>query len=151
MHKIFIVLSLLITGLVACNKEDAGTKGFDLSNTLPPYVTILTADSKKAIAVTEGTSTNVIFQVRTALQEAVTVTYNASGGGLNLTNQTALIDRNKLTGTTKINIPADAIVAPGTTAKCTVTLVKAVTASGRQLTIGQKNVQSEAININITK
>lgn len=71
------------------------------------------------------------------MQQPVTVYYEVTGGGVNLTNQTAVIDRNKLNTVATIKIPAGIIVAPNTTA--TLTHIKALTAGGAQLTLGQKN------------
>lgn len=149
MKKILVIISIFVIGLQACNKEDAETAGLDFSNSLPPYVELASTSSK---TVKQGTSTSVTFQMRTAFQQPVTVTYNVTGGGVNLTNQTATIDRNKLTTVATINIPANVIVAPATTATATLTLVKAVRADGTQLTIGQKNTPAtQVVTLKITK
>lgn len=147
--KIFSIalLSLTMLAFQSCDK-DTGSDGFDFSNSLPPYVAL---SSTAAKTVKQGSSTKVTFNMRTGLQEAVTVTYNVIGGGLNLNNQTVTIDRNKTTADATINIPAGIIVAPATTATAVLTVVKAVTASGTQLTLGQKNTPAtEKVTINIT-
>jgi hypothetical protein len=149
MKKILIIVSFFGLGFQACNKDDAATKGFDFSSTLPPYVEL---SSTAAKTVKQGNATTVTFQMRTALQEAVTVTYDVTGGGVNLTNQSVVIERNKLTAIATINIPANVIVAPNTTATATLMLVKATTAAGTQLTIGQKNTPAtQKVTINITQ
>lgn len=148
MKKILIILSLFTIGLQACNKDEAAIAGLDFSNSLPPYVELASTASK---TVKQGASVSVTFQMRTALQQAVTVTYNVTGD-VNLANQTAIIDRNKLTSTATVNIPANVIAAPATTATATLTLAKAVAADGTILTIGQKNTPAtQKVIINITQ
>lgn len=148
MKKILAILSMSIICLQACNKDDLGTAGLDFSNSLPPYVELASTSAK---TVKQGASTTVTFQMRTAFQQAVTVYYNITGD-VNLTNQTAVIDRNKLTTVATINIPANVIVSPNTPATATLTLVKATTADGTALTIGQKNTPAnQKITINITQ
>ncbi len=149
MKKIPVILSILILCLQACNKDKAGTAGFDFSNSISPYVELASTSAK---TVKQGSSATVTFQMRTGFQQAVTVYYDVTGGGVNLTNQTAVIERNKLNTAATINIPAGVIPASGTTATATLTLVKAVTASGTQLTIGQKNTPAtQKVTLNITK
>ena len=149
MKKLLLIYSIVALGFHACNKDDVATAGFDFSNTLPPYVELNSTDAK---TVKQGASTTVTFQMRTAFQEAVTVNYDVTGGGVNLTNQAVVIDRNKTSAVATINIPAGIIVAPNTSATATLTLVKATTASGIQLTIGQKNVPAtQKVVLNITK
>lgn len=150
MKKLLILLlSATIFGFQSCDKDEAATEGFDFSNTLPPYVEL---SSTAAKTVKQGASTTFTFVMRSALQQNVTVSYDVTGGGLNLTNQTVVIERNKLNAVVTVPIPANAIVAPATTASATLTLTKAVTASGAQLTIGQKNVPgAQKVTINITQ
>ena len=92
MKKLLLIYSIVALGFHACNKDDVATAGFDFSNTLPPYVELNSTDAK---TVKQGASTTVTFQMRTAFQEAVTVNYDVTGGGVNLTNQSVVIDRNK--------------------------------------------------------
>jgi hypothetical protein len=149
MKKILIIFSVVCLGFQACNKDEAATAGFDFSASLPAYVEL---SSTAAKTVKQGASTTVTFVMRSAFQQAVTVYYDVTGGGVNLTNQTVVIERNKLTAVATINIPAGVIVAPNTTATATLTLTKAVTASGTQLTIGQKNIPAaQKVTINITQ
>lgn len=148
MKNILIIISLFALGFQACNKDEAGTAGIIINNVIPPYVELTSTAAK---TVKQGASTSVTFRMRTALQEAVTVTYSVTGGGVNLTNQTVVIPRNSLTAAATINIPAGVIVAPATAATATLTLVKAVTASNRTLTIGQKNdPATQVVTVNIT-
>lgn len=149
MKRILIVIISIAGILQSCNKENAGSEGFDFSNNIPPYVELTSTAAK---TVKQGASTTFTFQMRTAFQETVTVTYDVTGGGVNLTNQTVIIDRNKFTAVATVNIPNNVIVAPATTATATLTVVKAVTASGRQLTLGAKNEPAkQKVTINITQ
>jgi hypothetical protein len=148
MKKLLIAFTIIISGLQACNKDDAATEGFDFNSTLPPYVEL---SSMAAKTVKQGASTTITFQMRSAMQQAVTVTYNVTGA-VNLTNQTAVIDRNKLTVAVPIAIPNNIIVAPATTATATLSIIKATTASGTELTVGQKNIPgNQKVTINITQ
>lgn len=151
MKNIFSLLTILTLSFLiqSCNKKDAITTGVaDFSNSLTPYVELTSTTTK---TVKQGNSTTFTFQMRTALQQPVTITYNVTGGGVNLMNQTATIDRNKLTGTATVTIPAGVIVPPSTSAQATLTVVKAVTSTGTQLTLGQKNTPgTQKVTINIT-
>jgi hypothetical protein len=148
MKKIFFAIFILATIVQSCDKHESLGDNYDLSNTLPPYVAL---SSTAAKTVKQGASTTVTFQLRTAMQQKVTVYYDVTGGGVNLTNQTVVIDREKTSATATINIPANVIVAPATTAKATLTLTKAVTESGTMLTIGSKNTpETQKVTINIT-
>jgi hypothetical protein len=148
MKKIFFAIIILAAILQACDKHESPGDNYDLSNTLPPYVAF---SSTAAKTVKQGASTTVTFQLRTALQQKVTVYYDVTGGGVNLTNQTVVIDRDKTSAAATINIPANAIVPPATTAQTTVKLVKAMTESGTMLTIGSKNnPETQKVTINIT-
>jgi hypothetical protein len=147
MKKIFFAIFILAVFLQSCDKHTSLGDNYDLSNTLPPYVAL---SSTAAKTVKQGASTTVTFQLRTALQQKVTVTYNVTGA-VNLSNQTAVIDRDKTSVVATSNIPANTIVAPATTATATLTLVKAVTESGTELTIGSKNTPAtQKVTINIT-
>jgi len=147
MKKIIGIFLVFCLVLQACDKDEAATKGFDFSSSIPPYVELTSTTTRN---VRPDTTLTFTFQMRTALQEVVTVYFDAMGGGLNLTNQTVVIDRNKLTASVNIKVPANAIVAPNTTATAVLTLVKAVTASGTQLTIGQKSTpEAQKVTINI--
>ena len=89
--------------------------------------------------------------MRTALQQAVTVYYDVTGGGVNLTNQTIIIDRDKTSAVATVAIPNNVIVPPATSATATLTLVKATKADGVLLTIGSKNdPATQKVTINIT-
>ncbi|MBO9683124.1 MAG: hypothetical protein J7502_10740 [Flavisolibacter sp.] len=148
MNKLFITLLVITLGIQACDKKDAGTKGFDFSNTIAPYVALSSTSAK---TVKQDTSIKFTFQMRTALQENVTVTYNVTGA-VNLSNQTVVIERNKTSAVATVSIPANTITPPNTTAQAVLQVVKAVTASGRQLTLGQKNTpDKEKVTINITQ
>ncbi len=147
MKKIFFAIFIMAVLLQSCDKHVSPGDNVDLSNTLAPYVAL---SSTAAKTVKQGASTSVTFQLRTALQQKVTVYYDVTGGGVNLTNQTVIIDRDKTSAVATINIPANVIVAPATTATATLTLVKAVTESGTQLTIGAKNTPAtQKVTINI--
>ncbi|NTS43648.1 hypothetical protein HRG84_22400 [Flavisolibacter sp. BT320] len=147
MKRISIILLLFTATLfVACEKDDANTEGIDLSNTLEPYIEFTSTAAK---TVKQGASTTVGLTMRTGLQQKVTVYYDVTGA-VNLPNQTLVLDREALTGQATINIPANAIVAPATSATATVTLKKAVKDDGTELTLGAKNAPaSQVVTLNI--
>lgn len=148
MKKIFFAFFIIAASFQSCDKHVSAGDNYDLSNTLTPYVAL---SSTAAKTVKQGTSTTVTFQLRTAMQQKVTVYYDVTGGGVNLTNQTFVIDREKTSATATINIPANVIVAPSASATATLKVVKAVTESGEMLTLGSKNnPETQKITINIT-
>jgi hypothetical protein len=148
MKKICFALFILSIMIVSCTKYESPGFNYDLTETLPAYVAL---SSTAAKTVKQGTSTTVTFQMRTAMQQKVTVFYEVTGGGVNLVNQTVEIDREKTTAVATINIPANVIVPPATSASATLTLVKAVREDGTQLTIGSKNnPQTQKVPITIT-
>lgn len=149
MKKIFLSVAVIATALIqSCSQKDSPGDNYDLSNSLPPYVAL---SSTAAKTVKQGMSTTFTFQLRTALQQTVTVYYDITGGGVNLTNQTVVIDRDKISAVATVNIPANVIVPPATTATAMLTLVKAVAADGTMLTLGSKNdPSSQKVTINIT-
>lgn len=141
-----IIFSFLLLALTACNKEDAATEGFDFSNTIQPYVEL---SSTKAVTKKQGESLDVTFQMRTGLQQKVTVYYDITGGGINLTNQTATIEKEKTSVTKTIAIPGGIITPPATSATATLTVTKAVKEDGTELTLGRNNPASQKLTINI--
>lgn len=147
MKKILFPILFLAVAFVGCDKDEAATAGIIMDNVLPPYVELTSTSAK---TVKEGASTTVAFRLRTAIQENVVVTYNITGA-LNMPNQTITIPRDALTASATINVPAGTIVAPATTATATLTFVKAVTASGRELGVGQKGPANQKVTINITQ
>lgn len=148
MKKIIFAIFAIAIIFQSCDKHDSPGDNYDLSDSLAPYVAL---SSTAAKTVQQGASTTVTFQLRTALQQKVTVYYDVTGGGVNLTNQTFVIDREKTSAAATINIPANVIVPPATSATATLKLVKAVTESGEMLTIGSKNnPETQKVTINIT-
>jgi hypothetical protein len=147
MKKITLLLFLFMTmAFVACEKDDAKTEGIDLSNTLEPYIEFTSTAAK---TVKQGQSASVGFTMRTGLQQKVTVYYDVTGA-VNLPNQTLVLDKEAVTGTATISIPANAIVAPATSATATVTLKRAVKEDGTELTIGSKNQpESQKVTLDI--
>ena len=149
MKKIFFAIFIIAMISQSCDKHESRGDNFDLSNTLAPYVALSSTSAK---TVKQGASTTVTFQMRTAMQQKVTVYYDVTGGGVNLTNQTVVFDREKTSVTATINIPANVIVAPATTATATLKVTKAVTEGGEMLTIGSKNnAETQKVTINITQ
>ncbi|MEI9910579.1 MAG: hypothetical protein WDO71_13440 [Bacteroidota bacterium] len=148
MKKIFLYISVLaIFSLSSCDKEDSPGDNYDFSESLPPYVAL---SSTAAKTVRQGNPVTFTFQLRTAMQQKVTVYYDVTGGGVTLTNQAAIIDRDKTSIIATVNIPT-VIVAPATTATATLTLVKAVADDGTLLTIGSRNnPATQKVTINIT-
>lgn len=145
MRKItsIVLISILF---ISCKKDYQGDN-FDFSDSLPPYVALSSTADK---TVQQGTSTTVTFQMRSALEQEVTVYYDVKGGGVDLSNQTAVINVEKTTTVATITIPM-VIVPPATEATATLQLVKAVAADGTMLTIGSKNEPtSQKVTINIT-
>lgn len=148
MKKVIFAIFTISIIFQSCGKHESLGDNYDLSNTLAPYVTLSSTSAK---TVKQGASTTVTFQLRTALQQKVTVYYDVTGGGVNLTNQTFVIDREKTSAAATINIPVNVIVPPATSATATLKLVKAVTESGEMLTIGSKNnPEVQKVTINIT-
>ena len=148
MKKIFFAIFILAVLTQSCGKHESPGDNYDLSNTLSPYVALSSVSAK---TVKQGASTTFTFQLRTALQQKVTVYYDVTGGGINLTNQTVVIDREKTSAVATVNIPANVIVAPATSATATLTLVKAVADDGTLLTLGSKNnPTTQKVVINIT-
>ena len=146
MKKISCLLLITSSIFLACKKDYQGDT-YDFSNRLPTYVSLSSTTAK---TVRQGTSTTFTFQMRTALQQTVTVYYDVTGGGVNLTNQTVIIGREKLSAIATVNIPM-VIVSPATSATATLTFVKAVAADGTLLTIGSKNTAAtQKVTINIT-
>lgn len=148
MKKIFsLIPAFVLLSISSCDKEDSPADNYDLTNSLPAYVTL---SSTAAKTVKQGNSTTFIFQMRTAMQQAVTVYYDVTGGGVNQTGQTVMITRDNISATATVNIP-NVIVPPATSATATLTLVKAVTADGELLTIGSRNnPETQKVTINIT-
>jgi hypothetical protein len=147
MKKIFFVLpAFAVFCLTSCEQDDSPGDNYDFSSTMPAYVALSSTTAK---TVRQGNSTTFTFQTRTAMQQPITVTYNVAGA-VTLSNQTVVIDRDKTSAVATVNIPAGVIVPPATTATATLTVVKAVTADGIQLTLGQKNnPASQKVTINI--
>ena len=146
MKKLLFFFSLSVCLLQACIKEDVGMNTIDLSNTMQPYVELTSTAAK---TVKQGTATTVAFRMRTGLQQKVTVHYDVTGA-VNLPNQTLVLDKEALTGTATINVPANVIVSPATSATATVTLRKAVKEDGTELTIGAKNTPAtQTVTLNI--
>lgn len=148
MKKILAIILPLALLIQSCDKDDAGMDGIDLSNSIPPYVELTSIGNT---TVSQDTTLAFTFQMRTAFQEPVTVTYSLSGA-INQPNKTVIIDRNKFTASIDVVIPDNIIVAPATTAQVVLTLNSAQTASGRALTIGAKNqpaTQKKTINITL--
>ncbi|HTD93321.1 MAG TPA: hypothetical protein VK644_05905 [Chitinophagaceae bacterium] len=150
MKKILLSITIIAAlALQSCDKDDSPGDNHDLSNTLPPYVAL---SSTAAKTVKQGASTTVTFQLRTSLQQPVTVTYDVVGGGVNMTNQTAVIDRDKVSVVATVAIPNNVIVPPATSAQATLTLVKATKTDGTMLTIGSKNTPAtQKVVITITQ
>ncbi len=150
MKKIlYICLLMPLMVFQSCKKEYSPGNNYDFSNSLPPYVAFnKTADVSVALDADHTTAGAAAFTfiTRTALQQAITVTYSVTGA-LTLSNQTAIIARN--TTSIAISVPVPANTAPGT---AVITLTKAVAADGTVLTIGADNVAAnQKANIVITQ
>lgn len=134
MKRIIIILSIINTiFLFGCKKEDSPGDNFDFSNSIAPYVTIESLDD---IEAAPGDEIEFNFQMRTSLQQPVTVTYKMEGA-VNIPSGTITIEKEAKEALVSYTIPANIIVPPATSANITFTLVKAQTADGKLLTIGQ--------------
>ena len=90
MKKIIILFSILvITVLQACKKDPSPGDNFDFSNSLAPYVTITSLDD---VEVEPGKVASIDLQMRTSLQQKVTVTYKVEGA-INIPSATAVFDK----------------------------------------------------------
>lgn len=149
MKKIFLAIFISTAILQSCDKHESRGDNWDLSNTLAPYVALSSTSAK---TVRQGTSTTVTFQMRTAMEQKVTVYYDVTGGGVDLTNQTVVFDREKTSVMASINIPSNVIIPPATTATAMLKVIKAVSENGQMLTLGSKNnPETQKITINITQ
>lgn len=132
--------------LESCDKKGPGDN-YDFSNSLPPYVALTTAP----ISVKQGTVANAPFLVKTAIQQAVTITYKVEGA-INLPNQTVVLPRGVLTITAAVPTVAAIITPPATSTTATLTLLSAVKADGTVLTLGSlNNAAAQKVVITITK
>lgn len=146
MKKLFSFLLLSALVMQACIKDDVGMEKIDLTNTLQPYVEFNSTATK---TVKQGSSASVTFQMRTGLQQKVTVYYDVTGA-VNLPNQMLVLDKEKTTGTASIAIPANTITPPATSATATVTLKRAVKEDGTELTLGSKNTpETQKVTLSI--
>lgn len=135
MKKIVLAFCLLAVASQSCDKHESPGDNYDLTNTLPPYVALSSTTPK---TVQQGTATTVTFNLRTAMQQKVTVYFDVTGA-VNLANQTVVIERDKTSAVATINIPAGVVVPPATTADATLTLTKGIAENGTELTVGTKN------------
>lgn len=134
MKKIIILFSILtLAVLQSCKKDPSPGDNFDFSNSLPPYVTIESLDDVEAAP---GDNVKITLQMRTSLQQAVTATYKVEGA-LNIASATVVFAKEAKQAIVTLAIPTNAIVPPATSSEVTFTLLKAQTADGRLLTIGQ--------------
>jgi hypothetical protein len=136
MNKALLILSVAGTLFFAsCDKESSGTIN-DFSNSLPAYVDL--AGAQDTLEVSEGDSVALTFNMRTAIQQAVTITYSVSAP-VSLTDQTVVIPRNLLKGTGSFKIPEGVVTDPSGSEYATMTVTKATTADGESLTLGRYN------------
>lgn len=137
-----IIFSIILAfSLVSCDKENLADN-YEITNTLPPYIEL---KSLSNINVRQGANATFGFQVRSGLQKNTTITYSITGV-INSPNRTVVLNRNTLSVDVTLPIPASTPVGVAT-----VTLISAVTADGKTLTIGPKNIPAEQkVNINVT-
>ncbi|NRF38520.1 hypothetical protein [Pedobacter foliorum] len=130
MKKIIVLVSLLsIVMFQSCKKHESPGDNFDFSNSLPPYVTIKDLSD---IDAAPGDVVTVDLQLRTSIQQKITITYKVEGA-VTVASGTAEIAKESKAGTVKFTIPAGA----ATPSTATFTLLKAQTEDGKALTIGQ--------------
>lgn len=145
MKKIIVLISILsVTLFYSCKKNDSPGDNFGFGNNLPPYVTIESLDD---IAAAPGDTVNITLQMRTSIQQTVTATYSAVGA-VNVPNGTVVFNKEAKEATVSFILPANLITPPSTSASFVFTLVKAQTADGKALTIGQDaNASAQKVNV----
>lgn len=142
MKKIFYLLFFIgvFAFLQSCDKEGPGDN-YDFSNSVAPYVKITSKGARSAKA---SSTLNIALDMRNSIQEEVTVTYSVSGA-VSIASATAKFAREARSLNAPVVIPA------GANGAATFTLLKAVTASGRDLRIGFNNApEMEKVTINIS-
>lgn len=145
MKKIIVLVSLLsIVMFQSCKKHESPGDNFDFSNSLPSYVAIKSLDD---IEAAPGDEVTVDLQLRTSIQQKITVTYKVEGA-VTITNGTVEIVKESKAGTVKFTIPANA----ATPSTATFTILKAQTEDGQALTIGQDaNAAAQKVTVLIEK
>ncbi|PYF75863.1 hypothetical protein [Pedobacter nutrimenti] len=148
MKKIIFLVSILsIVMFQSCKKHDSPGDNYDFSNSLPPYVTI---KDLSEVDVAPGDPVSITLQMRTSLQQTVTATYKVEGA-INIPNATVVFPLEAKEAKITFNAPANAVVPPATSATAVFTLIKAQTADGRALTIGQDaNASLQKVSVVIT-
>jgi hypothetical protein len=149
MKKYFFLIAIVsCLSITACDEKESPGDNYDFTNSLPPYVGL---SSTAAKTVAQGGSTTVTFNMRTSIQQDVTVHYSLIGDNINLPDQTATILRDKTSVAVTIDIPDNVIVSPATDATAVLTLLSASKADGTAMGIGSKNVAAtQKVTINIT-
>lgn len=138
---IYICLLLPFVAFQSCKKAASPGDNYDFSNSLPPYAALGSLATRTIKNPTKDTTVAVAVVVRTAMQQAVTVTYSVSGA-VTQTNQTVTIAKNTVSVNASVPFTKNILVAPATSITATVTLTKAVAADGTVLALGANNVAS---------
>ncbi|SFC47955.1 hypothetical protein SAMN05421747_11240 [Parapedobacter composti] len=144
---VFLYMLPLLSIMAACEEESLGDN-FNFDQKVAAYVAF---NSTAAVNVKEGEDVTFSFEVRTAMQQDITITYVVSGD-FDIDEQSVVLPRNSMSVSTTLSIPEGTIVEPATTATATVSLLKAVTSDGRELSIGRLNdpeTQKKVLNITL--
>lgn len=140
-------ICILAVTMAACDKESAGTD-YDFGDSLPPYIQITDKTPVEAIA---GDTVLIDFNIRTAVQEDVTITYDVAGA-VSQPGATVVLERNARIVETMLVIPDGLIAAPDTTAAITVTLKNAVGTKGQPFRVGRiGEPESESMMITVVE
>lgn len=148
MQKINLILkycffSLSILTLASCEKDYEGDS-YDFSNSVAPYVEL---SAKTAVTVTEGSALTSVFQVRTALQEDVTVGYQITGGYT--TSGNVVIPRNSRSGNLSVTIPVGTVPVGSTSVAAVLKIVSVTRPSGGAIIVGRLGADLEKRNVTI--
>lgn len=147
MRKIFISLFAVLCFMVlSCDKEGPGDN-YDLRDKVAPYVAF---NNTSNAVVKEGETIAIPFVVRTAVQSDVDITLSISG--VFNEEQMVTLPKGTMSVHASIVVPTGVIQSPDTTARATVSIVKAVAKDGTEFSLGSLNdpkTQQKILNITL--
>lgn len=132
--------------IMGCDKEGPGDN-YNFDNKVPPYVAL---SSTAEVNIEEGATAIIPLEVRTAIQEDLTITLSVSGA-INA-DQTVVLSKGTMSVDAELPIPAGTVVPPATAATATVSLSRAISAGGIEFSIGRLNnpeTQKKVLNITL--
>lgn len=139
------ICAFILLSFSSCTKDYVGDT-YDFSNSLPAYVEIAT---KTAKTLKQGTALSVSVQMRTALTDDVTVTYQITGTTATIQG-TIVIPRNTVKATASVTLPTGIVVAPATSVSAQFKIVSAIRGTTENLRIGFNGAATEVIPLTIT-